>query len=69
MFTALILSIGLAVDEQYVYWIDTDNGILHKLQKEGGESERINVNLEDVSYLKLVRRTYQLTSMIHMYMY
>lgn len=54
---------GLAVDEQYVYWIDTDNGILHKSQKEGGESERLNINLEDVSYLQLVRRTYQLTSM------
>ena len=60
--TVCIHITGLAVDNDHVYWVNADNGILHKSQKEGKATERLNINFEDVYYLQLIRKTHQLAS-------
>ena len=51
------------VDGNYVYWIDDDTGILHRtLKEDGGISERVNVFLQDVLELRLIRKSHLLES-------
>ena len=58
-----IFCVGIAVDENYVYWINKDAGILYRTQKNNvQDTERVNVNMQSVSDLKLIRKTYQLKS-------
>lgn len=46
-----------------MYWVNRDTKVLYRTQKSNGDNtERLNIHMEGVSDLRLIRRTHLLKS-------